>query len=59
MKASIAAKLASLDSRLREIDSRLSDPGVVNDLDNFRKLSQERAEIAPVVTKVAVPAVEA
>ena len=49
MKASIAAKLASLDSRLREIDSRLSDPGVVNDLDNFRKLSQERAEIAPVV----------
>jgi peptide chain release factor 1 len=49
MKASIAAKLASLDSRLREIDSRLSDPGVVNDLDNFRKLSQERAEIEPVV----------
>jgi peptide chain release factor 1 len=49
MKASIAAKLASLDSRLKEIDSRLSDPGVVNDLDNFRKLSQERAEIEPVV----------
>jgi peptide chain release factor 1 len=50
MKASIAAKLASLDSRLREIDSRLSDPGVVNDLDDFRKLSQERSEIEPVVT---------
>ncbi len=49
MKASIAAKLASLDSRLKEIDSRLSDPGVVNDLDDFRKLSQERAEIEPVV----------
>ena len=49
MKASIAAKLASLDLRLKEIDSRLSDPGVVNDLDNFRKLSQERAEIEPVV----------
>src|SRR5471032_819802 len=49
MKASIAAKLASLDSRLKEIDSRLSDPGVVDDLDNFRKLSQERAEIQPVV----------
>ena len=49
MKASIAAKLASLDSRLKEIDSRLSDPGVVNDLDNFRKLSQERSEIEPVV----------
>ena len=49
MKASIAAKLASLDSRLKEIDARLSDPGVVGDLDNFRKLSQERAEIEPVV----------
>ncbi|HEY4997708.1 MAG TPA: PCRF domain-containing protein, partial [Usitatibacter sp.] len=49
MKASIAVKLASLDSRLREIDSRLSDPGVVNDLDDFRKLSQERSEIEPVV----------
>jgi len=36
-------------SRLKEIDSRLADPGVVNDLDNYRKLSQERAEIQPLV----------
>jgi peptide chain release factor 1 len=49
MKASIAAKLASLDSRLKEIDARLSNPEVVNDLDNYRKLSQERAELEPVV----------
>lgn len=49
MKPSIAAKLASLDSRLREIDGRLSDPEVTRDLDNYRKLSQERAEIQPVV----------
>ncbi len=49
MKPSIGAKLASLDSRLKEIDARLSDPGVVNDLDNFRRLSQERSEIEPVV----------
>ena len=49
MKASIAAKLASLDSRLKEIDARLANPEVVDDLDNFRKLSQERAEIEPVV----------
>jgi peptide chain release factor 1 len=49
MKPSIAAKLASLDARLKEIDSRLSDPGVVDDLDNYRKLSQERAEIQPLV----------
>jgi len=49
MKPSIAAKLASLDSRLKEIDSRLADPEVTNDLDNYRKLSQERSEIEPVV----------
>jgi len=49
MKPSIAAKLASLELRLREIDARLSDPGVVNDLAGFRSLSQERAEIHPVV----------
>lgn len=49
MKASIAAKLASLDSRLKEIDARLANPEVVNDLDNYRRLSQERAEIEPVV----------
>jgi peptide chain release factor 1 len=53
MKPSIAAKLASLDSRLKEIDARLSDPEVANDRDNFRKLSQERAEIAPVVEAFA------
>jgi peptide chain release factor 1 len=49
MKPSIATKLASLDSRLREIDTRLSDPEVTKDLDNYRKLSQERAEIQPLV----------
>ena len=49
MKPSIATKLSSLDARLKEIDARLSDPEVVNDLDNYRKLSQERAEIQPLV----------
>jgi peptide chain release factor 1 len=49
MKASIAGKLGSLELRLKEIDARLSDPGVVNDLAGFRNLSQERAEIHPVV----------
>jgi peptide chain release factor 1 len=49
MKDSIAGKLASLDARLKEIDARLADPEVVNDLDGYRKLTQERAEIHPVV----------
>ena len=49
MKDSIAAKLASLEARLKEIDARLADPGVVDDLDGYRRLTQERAEIFPVV----------
>jgi len=49
MKDSIATKLASLDTRLREIDSRLSNPEATKDMDAFRKLSQERAEIQPLV----------
>jgi peptide chain release factor 1 len=49
VKASIAAKLASLDARLKEIDGRLSDPEVANDIESLRRLSQERAEIQPVV----------
>ncbi|HZZ94062.1 MAG TPA: peptide chain release factor 1 [Usitatibacter sp.] len=49
MKESIAAKLASLERRLKEIDAKLSDPEVTNDLDNYRRLSQERSELEPVV----------
>ncbi len=49
MKPSIATKLASLAARLAEIDRRLADPEVVRNLDDLRKLSQERAEILPVV----------
>jgi len=53
MKPSVAAKLANLDARLKEIDARLADPDVVNDMDGYRKLSQERAEISPVVEAFA------
>ncbi len=49
MKPSIAGKLAGLDVRLREIDVKLADPEVTNDLENYRRLSQERAEIEPLV----------
>ena len=53
MKPTIAGRLGSLDARLKDIDARLSDPEVVNDLDNYRKLSQERAEIQPLVEAFA------
>ena len=49
MKPSVSAKLASLDERLHELDRLLADPGVVNDLDNYRKLTREHAELTPVV----------
>ncbi len=49
MKPSIASRLGTLEARLREIDARLADPDVVNDLENYRRLSQERAEIEPLV----------
>ena len=49
MKESIASKLSSLEQRLKEIDGRLADPDVASDVESLRKLSQERAEIHPVV----------
>jgi peptide chain release factor 1 len=49
MKASIAAKLGQLSARYEEIDHLLASEGVTQDLDNYRRLSRERAEIGPVV----------
>ena len=49
MKASIKNKLASLVERLAELDRQLEDPAVVNDMDNYRKITRESAEIGPVV----------
>ncbi|MBL0143691.1 MAG: peptide chain release factor 1 [Betaproteobacteria bacterium] len=49
MKPSVASKLASLVTRAKELDALLSDPGLTANLDNYRKLTREHAEIAPVV----------
>ena len=51
MKASVAAKLASLVSRARELDALLADPEVTANLDNYRRLSKEHADISPVVAR--------
>ena len=53
MKPSIEAKLAGLDARLREIDVKLADPEVTGDRETYRRLSQERAEIEPLVATFA------
>ncbi len=49
MNPSIQAKLDNLDLRLEEISRMLSDPAVIGEQNKFRKLSQEYAEILPVV----------
>ena len=49
MKESIKNKLASLVERLAELDRQLEDPTVVDNMDNYRKITRESAEIGPVV----------
>lgn len=50
MKSSIREKLEHLSRRLEEVDALLASPEVAQDMDQFRKLSRERAEVEPVVT---------
>jgi peptide chain release factor 1 len=49
MKASIAGKLEKLSGRLAELDRLLSTETATADMDSYRRLSREHAEIAPVV----------
>ncbi len=49
MKASIRAKLENLSERLQEIGALLSDPDTIADQNKFRALSQEYAELDPVI----------
>jgi len=49
MKSSIAAKLEQLRQRLEEINTLLSAENATRDLEQFRKLSRDHAELEPVV----------
>ncbi|HEU0189128.1 MAG TPA: PCRF domain-containing protein, partial [Gallionella sp.] len=49
MNPSIAAKLAQLSERLLEVNQLLSTEEATKDMDTFRKLNRERAELEPVV----------
>nr|MBL8411008.1 peptide chain release factor 1 [Dechloromonas sp.] len=49
MKSSIRKKLDLLVDRLDEIDRMLAAPDTAGNMDQFRKLSRERAELEPVV----------
>ena len=49
MKQSIAAKLSQLSDRLHQLNEILSSETATADLENYRKLAREHAEITPVV----------
>jgi peptide chain release factor 1 len=49
MKTSIAAKLDQLRRRLFDINALLSSEGATRDMEQFRKLSRDHAELEPVV----------
>ncbi|HTR57576.1 MAG TPA: peptide chain release factor 1 [Casimicrobiaceae bacterium] len=51
MKPSLAVKLAQLSARLEDLNGLLSAPDVTRDLDRYRGLSREHAQIAPVVAR--------
>lgn len=49
MKNSMSTRLTQLSVRLEELNHLLSSETITEDLDKFRKLSQEHAEILPIV----------
>ncbi|MCX7892886.1 MAG: peptide chain release factor 1 [Burkholderiales bacterium] len=51
MKESLAAKLDSLARRLEEVNATLASETATRDLDAYRKLTREHAELAPVVAE--------
>ncbi|ANN68911.1 peptide chain release factor 1 [Bordetella bronchialis] len=53
MKSSMRDRLEQLSRRLVEVDALLAEPDTAADMDRFRKLSRERAEVEPVVSAFA------
>ncbi|NYT36310.1 peptide chain release factor 1 [Allopusillimonas soli] len=49
MKSSMRSRLEQLAHRLIEVDALLAEPEIAGDMDRFRKISRERAELEPVV----------
>ncbi|MDN0074425.1 peptide chain release factor 1 [Crenobacter sp. SG2303] len=53
MKPSIAAKLTTLSERLEEVTHLLASEAATQNMDEFRKLTREHAELTPVVETFA------
>ncbi|MBV8666626.1 MAG: peptide chain release factor 1 [Burkholderiaceae bacterium] len=53
MKPSMLAKLDQLTERLEEVNSLLQQPDATSNIDNYRKLAREHAELEPLVALYA------
>ncbi|MFP5306740.1 MAG: peptide chain release factor 1 [Gammaproteobacteria bacterium] len=53
MKSSLIAKLEQMAERREEVARELGDPAVIGDTEKFRRLSQEYAQLGPVVEAFA------
>ena len=51
MKLSLRTKLDQLSARLAELDALLASEEATRDMDRYRSLTRERAEIEPVVAR--------
>ena len=51
MKSSLRTKLDQLSARLAELDGLLGAPDVTSDLDRYRSLTKEHADLGPVVAR--------
>ncbi|WP_089400386.1 peptide chain release factor 1 [Noviherbaspirillum humi] len=49
MKPSMLARLDQLTERLEEVNNLMMQEGVTSDMDNYRKLTREHAELEPLV----------
>ena len=49
MKQSVLDKLQNLAHRLEEVTALLGSPEATSDMDNYRRLNQEHAELTPIV----------
>ncbi len=49
----MSVKLDQLTQRLQEVGDLLSQPGATDDMDNYRKLTREHAELGPLVALYA------
>jgi len=53
MKLSLRTKLDQLSSRLAELDGLLGSPDITSDMDRYRALTKEHADLTPVVARFA------